>query len=61
MRRLRRSATSKVFWSRIDRMLRPRRSWMVSKMTFAAFAPSAVITASSSSCEPALCGRSDDA
>src|SRR5579859_3199249 len=59
IRRLRRSDSSKVFWSRTERMLRPRRSWIVSKTTFAALPPSAFATESSSSAEPGECGRSE--
>ncbi len=37
-----RSAVSNVFWSRTDRMLRPRRSWIGAKMTLATFSPAVV-------------------
>ena len=59
MSRFLRSATSKVFWSRTDRMLRPRRSWIGAKTTLASRAPSAPTMASSSSSEPARCGLSE--
>ena len=57
MRFMRRSL-SKVFWSRTDRMLRPRRSAITSKTMLATFSPLVLDRVSSSNSEPAVCGRS---
>ena len=58
IRRFWRRAMSKVCWSRTERMLRPRRSTITSKMMLATSSPLVLDNVSSSNSEPAVCGRS---